>query len=59
MPYKAVVGEVAHEFAHVVAGHDWRSDERCQAEADSLARDWGFQEEIDALSPHFPYQTET
>lgn len=49
MPYKAVVGEVAHEFAHVVAGHDMRSDERCQAEADSLAKNWGFQEEIDAL----------
>ena len=50
MPYKAVVGEVAREFAHVVAGHNLHSDERCQAEADSLARGWGFREEIDALN---------
>lgn len=54
MPYKAVVGEVAHEFAHVFRGHNLyssseREADRAQEEADTTARQWGFAEEIDLL----------
>lgn len=60
MPYKAVVGEIAHEFAHVVLHHDEEADftidvdaaeaeHSAQDEANDLARRWGFGEEIEAL----------
>ncbi len=55
MPYKAVVGEVAHEFAHVFRGHGLCSSSeqeaaRAQEEADTTARQWGFGDEIDLLN---------
>jgi len=53
MPYESVVGEIAHEFAHVVLRHaeDYMvpSGENAQEEANTLARSWGFAAEIQAL----------
>lgn len=50
MPYRAVVGEVAHEFAHVFLEHRLDAPEKAQQEADETARQWGFEEEIDLLN---------
>jgi len=50
MPYKAVVGEVAHELAHVFLEHRLYEPEDSQEQADATARQWGFQEEIDFLN---------
>lgn len=54
MPYKAVVGEVAHEFAHVFRKHRVHSSSEREAkneqeEADNTAREWGFGEELELL----------
>ena len=50
MPYKAVVGEVAHELAHVFLRHRLYDPEDVQKQADATASQWGFQEEIDCLT---------
>jgi len=50
---EAVVGVIAHELAHVAQGTvhtDAKDDgEKMEAEADELARKWGFQKNIAAL----------
>ena len=46
---KGRVGEIAHEFAHVVLNHN-RGGRKLEAEADQLARAWGFEAEIDELN---------
>jgi hypothetical protein len=44
---KALVGLIAHELAHSIIDYpDYQSDEQG---ADSLARRWGFDEELDIL----------
>lgn len=50
---KARVGEMAHEFAHLVDG--WGSPypeggPEAEARPDNLAREWGFTEEIAELN---------
>lgn len=50
MPQKAVVGEVAREFAHAFLEHRLNASEATQQEADEIARQWGFHDEIDLLN---------
>ncbi|MFC1964777.1 hypothetical protein ACFLWG_02075 [Chloroflexota bacterium] len=55
MPYKAVVAEVAHEFAHVFREHGLYSSldheaQKMQEEADTTIREWGFGEDLDLLN---------
>ncbi|MFC1894183.1 hypothetical protein ACFLYR_09280 [Chloroflexota bacterium] len=55
MPFKATVGEVAHEFAHVFREHGLYSSsdheaQKTQEDADTIIREWGFGEELDLLN---------
>ena len=52
---KGRVGEIAHEFAHLVEGYKgddpyWSGGPAAEAAADELAHQWGFGEEIDELN---------
>lgn len=55
VPVNEAKGIIAHEFAHLVLKHwhprqlRYKTDDRREAEADRLACDWGFSEEIAAL----------
>lgn len=47
LPHNALVGLLAHEFAHsFVSGKDYKSDEEA---TNALARQWGFNKELDLL----------
>ena len=46
--HRARVGEIAHEFAHLLLGQE-QGGEKAEGEADAEARSWGFTDEIDAL----------
>ena len=48
-----VTGIVAHEFAHVVLGHE-RGGTKAEDKADCLAGEWGFGREIAAVRAGLP-----
>jgi hypothetical protein len=50
-PSMAVIGEIAHELAHVYAGHI-RGNDEIEEETDEIAKGWGFEEAISAFRIH-------
>lgn len=58
---RAVLGEVAHEFGHLISSlrHDVKTGlpATLEQEADALAKGWGFAEEIEANRAELEIQT--
>lgn len=52
MPRDVAIGTLAHEFAHVFLNHTGKGGLRDEYEADALACQWGFTEEITAMRQH-------
>lgn len=57
------IGIIAHELAHAFLEHPIAPDDgkgglKYEDEADKLASDWGFKEEVDALRQKLPAQVE-
>jgi len=55
MPHSALRGEVAHELAHVLLTHESvsRDLDKMEDEADRVASNWGFRNEINALRDYW------
>jgi len=58
MPKNVAIGTLAHEFAHLFLGHTGRGGLRDEYQADELACQWGFTEEIRAMRRHSGPPTE-
>ena len=53
LPWDIAIGTLAHEFAHVFLGHTGMAGLQEEHEADALACQWGFTEEIKAMRQRF------
>jgi hypothetical protein len=53
LPKDVAIGTLAHEFAHVFLEHTGMDGLQEDHEADALACQWGFIEEIKAMRQHF------
>lgn len=49
VPKDVAIGTLAHEFAHLFLGHTGKGGLREEYEADALAHQWGFKEQIRAM----------
>ncbi|MCJ7743349.1 MAG: DUF45 domain-containing protein [Dehalococcoidales bacterium] len=58
MAKKVAIGTIAHEFAHLFLGHTGPGSLQGEYEADDLARQWGFKNEIEAMRKHSGPPTE-
>ena len=57
-PRDVVIGNLAHEFAHVFLKHTGKGGLLDEHEADRLARRWGFAKEIRAIRHYLGPPTE-
>ena len=48
LPLDAARGEIAHDLAQIYLKHKYGSKKETEEEADELAKNWGFDEEIEA-----------
>ena len=52
IPRNVAIGILAHEFAHLFLGHPVTGGLQDEYQADGLACQWGFTEEVRALRQH-------
>ncbi len=53
MAKNVAIGTLAHEFAHLFLGHTGAGSLQGEYQADELACQWGFMDEVKAMRQHF------